>query len=169
MVPELASRHHVDQLPGIIEQALSGASCTWEDVDAVAVTYGPGLASSLLVGLSAAKALALRLGKPLLGVNHLEAHLYSVFMGEGAPVVEDTLPMLTLLVTGGHTCLVLVRGIGDYELLGQTLDDAAGEALDKRQAPRPGVSRRARRREGGARGIAGCRSVPARHAWLGFR
>jgi N6-L-threonylcarbamoyladenine synthase len=100
-------------------------------VDAVAATYGPGLASSLLVGLSAAKALALRLGKPLLGVNHIEAHLYSLFLGPSAPVPKEVAPLIVLMVSGGHTCLIRMEAVGSYQLLGQTLDDAAGEALDK--------------------------------------
>ena len=117
VVPELASRCHVEQLPNIIEQARTEAGVGWDDLDALAVTYGPGLASSLLVGLSAAKALALRLDRPILGINHLEAHVCSVFIGPEAPLPDAVCPLLVLLVTGGHTCLVLVRSIGDYELL----------------------------------------------------
>lgn len=131
VVPELASRCHVEVLPGVVGRALAAAGQAWPGVDAIAVTYGPGLASSLLIGVAAAKSLALRLNKPLRGVNHLEAHLYSVFLGEHAPDPHVVCPLLVLLVTGGHTCLVLVREPGVYQLLGRTLDDAAGEALDK--------------------------------------
>jgi N6-L-threonylcarbamoyladenine synthase len=103
----------------------------WHDVDALAVTYGPGLASSLLVGMSTAKALALRLDCPLYAMNHLEAHVYSVFLDDDAPRVQDAVPFVALIVSGGHTCLVRVDAIGEYRLLGQTIDDAAGEAFDK--------------------------------------
>jgi N6-L-threonylcarbamoyladenine synthase len=95
------------------------------------VTHGPGLASALLVGLAAAQALALRLDVPLLAVNHLEGHLYSLFLDEAAPAFNDALPCLALIVSGGHTQLIRVEAPGVYRLLGQTLDDAAGEALDK--------------------------------------
>ncbi len=131
VVPEIASRSHVEEIAGIVRQAVDDAKLDWPQIDAVAVTYGPGLASSLLVGLSAAKALAFRLGKPLLGVNHVEAHLYSLFLGQDAPVPEDVAPMLVLMVSGGHTGLVRIDRVGSYRILGQTLDDAAGEALDK--------------------------------------
>lgn len=131
VVPEIASRCHVEEIAGIVRQAVQDAGLTWEQIDAVAATYGPGLASSLLVGLSAAKALALRLGKPLLGVNHVEAHLYSLFLGSDAPSPDSIAPLIVLMVSGGHTGLVRVAKVGSYKLLGQTLDDAAGEALDK--------------------------------------
>jgi N6-L-threonylcarbamoyladenine synthase len=131
VVPEIAARVHVEVLPDILATAIERAGVGWDALDGVAVTVGPGLASSLLVGLSAAKALALTLGLPLIPVNHLEGHLYSVFLGEDAPTVEEACPMLVLLVTGGNTCLVRMDGIGSYRVLGQTLDDAAGEALDK--------------------------------------
>ena len=131
VVPEIASRCHVEQLPGLLRAALEQAQLDWDGIDAVAVTQGPGLASALLVGLSAAQALALRLAKPLLGINHLEGHLYSLFLDESAPRLEDMTPMVLLLVSGGHTSLIRVEAPGRYRLLGQTLDDAAGEALDK--------------------------------------
>jgi len=131
VVPEIASRCHVEELPGLIREALREAGVSWPEIDAVAVTQGPGLASSLLIGLSAAKSLSLRLDKPLLPINHLEAHLYSIWMSADAPSVESSCPVVVLLVTGGHTCLVRVDGIGRYRRLGETLDDAAGEALDK--------------------------------------
>jgi len=131
VVPEIASRSHVASLPGVIEDAVRQSGAGWDGIDAVAVTYGPGLATSLLVGLSAAKALALRLGKPLIGINHLQGHIYSVFLGPGAPAVGEVCPFISLVVSGGHTCLVRVEGLGRCVLLGQTIDDAAGEAFDK--------------------------------------
>ncbi len=131
VVPEIASRCHVEELPGLLRQAVAESGLGWGDLDAVAVTHGPGLASALLVGLSAAQALALRLAVPLLAVNHLEGHLYSLFLDEAAPAFNDALPFLALIVSGGHTQLVRVEAPGVYRLLGQTLDDAAGEALDK--------------------------------------
>ena len=131
VVPEIASRSHVEEIAGIVQQAVDDAKLAWTQVDAVAATYGPGLASSLLVGLSASKALALRLGKPLLGVNHIEAHLYSLFLGQDAPSPEAVVPLVVLMVSGGHTSLIQIEKIGSYKLLGHTLDDAAGEALDK--------------------------------------
>jgi N6-L-threonylcarbamoyladenine synthase len=134
VVPEIASRNHVAKLPGIIEEALNEAGETYDSIDAIAVTYGPGLASSLLIGFSAAKTLAHRLNKPLIGVNHHEGHLHSVFMKEDAPPESEVYPMLGLLVSGGDSSLVLMHGTGQYELLGSTIDDAAGEALDKAAA-----------------------------------
>jgi N6-L-threonylcarbamoyladenine synthase len=131
VVPEIASRNHVAKLPRIIEDALEGAGETYDSIDAIAVTYGPGLASSLLIGFSAAKTLAQRLNIPLIGVNHHEGHLHSVFMKEDAPSEEDVFPMLGLMVSGGDTSLVLMKGVGQYEILSSTIDDAAGEALDK--------------------------------------
>ena len=131
VVPEIASRSHVESLPTVIDNALTEAKLCWDDIDAIAATYGPGLSSSLLVGFSAAKGLSLRLQKPIIAVNHLEAHLYSVFLGEGTSDMADRCPFMALIVSGGHTCLVRVDGIGAYELLGRTIDDAAGEAFDK--------------------------------------
>lgn len=131
VVPEIASRRHVEELPGIVSQAMGEAGVGWDDIDAVAATHGPGLASSLLVGLTAAKGLAMRLGRPLVGVNHVEAHLYSLFLGPEPAAPADVCPLVVLMVSGGHTCLVRMEGVGRYRLLGQTLDDAAGEALDK--------------------------------------
>ncbi|MDP6525242.1 MAG: tRNA (adenosine(37)-N6)-threonylcarbamoyltransferase complex transferase subunit TsaD [Kiritimatiellia bacterium] len=131
VVPEIACRCHVEALPGVIDESRSQAGASWEDIDAVAVTYGPGLSSSLLIGLSAAKGLALRLDKPLCGINHLHAHIYSPFMSEGVPSLESSCPFLALVVSGGHTCLVRADAPGQYRLLGQTIDDAAGEAFDK--------------------------------------
>lgn len=134
VVPEIASRNHVAKLPGIIAEALETAGETYDSIDALAVTYGPGLASSLLIGFSAAKTLAQRLGKPLVGVNHHEGHLHSVFMKEEAPSETEVFPLLGLMVSGGDSSLVLMHGTGRYELLGSTIDDAAGEALDKAAA-----------------------------------
>ncbi|MDD5677324.1 MAG: tRNA (adenosine(37)-N6)-threonylcarbamoyltransferase complex transferase subunit TsaD [Kiritimatiellae bacterium] len=131
VVPEIASRQHVEHLPRILDKALAQSGLEWTQLQAVAVTYGPGLASSLLVGLSAAKALALRLDIPLIGINHLEAHLYSVFLARDARSYESACPLLALIVSGGHTCLVRVDAPGQYRRLGQTIDDAAGEAFDK--------------------------------------
>ncbi len=142
VVPEIASRSHVEKIAGVIREAMCGAfgaaggsaaveDAWWKRLDAVAVTYGPGLASSLIVGLSAAKGLALRLGKPLIGVNHLEAHIHSVFLSPGAPAPDEVSPMLALVVSGGHSCWVDVAAPGVYRVIGQTLDDAAGEAFDK--------------------------------------
>jgi N6-L-threonylcarbamoyladenine synthase len=131
VVPEIACRAHLEQVSFIIEQALEGADTSWDELDAIAVTRGPGLASSLLIGIAAAKGLSLSLDKPLLGVNHLEGHAYSVFLGDDAPLPADVCPLVILLATGGHTSLILMRGLGDYETLASTCDDAAGEALDK--------------------------------------
>ena len=131
VVPEIACRDHVRKLPGIIEAALAEAGCSFDDLDGLAVTYGPGLASSLLIGFSAARALSQRLKKPLMGVNHHEGHIYSVFLGDEPPILDDAFPMLTLLVSGGDTRLIHMKKQGNYEVVGQTIDDAAGEALDK--------------------------------------
>ncbi|MBU1908982.1 MAG: tRNA (adenosine(37)-N6)-threonylcarbamoyltransferase complex transferase subunit TsaD, partial [Verrucomicrobia bacterium] len=134
VVPELASRQHVEVLPRILDQAVTQAGLDWTALDAIAVTQGPGLASSLLVGLSAAQSLALRLRRPLHAVNHVEAHLYSLFLPDSptstrVPALEA--PRLVLMVSGGHTALVRLEHVGRYQWLGQSLDDAAGEALDK--------------------------------------
>src|SRR5438067_8716075 len=126
VVPELASRNHLVELPGLISRVTTVAKIGMADVDAFAATNGPGLASSLLIGSSAAKGLAIGAGKPFLGINHLEGHLVSPFFGR-----DDISPNVALVVSGGHTLLVEVRGVGDYKLLGQTIDDAAGEAFDK--------------------------------------
>lgn len=131
VVPEIASRDHVKKLPGIIEEALAAAGCTFKDLDGLAVTYGPGLASSLLIGYSSARVLSQSLDLPLMGMNHHEGHIYSVFLGDEPPVLEGAFPMLSLLVSGGDTRLVYMKEPGHYEVIGQTIDDAAGEALDK--------------------------------------
>jgi len=131
VVPEIASRDHVKKLPGIIEEAMHGSGCTFEQLDGIAVTYGPGLSSSLLIGYSAARALSQRLGIPPTGVHHHEGHIYSVFLSENPPVLDGAFPMMVLLVSGGDTKLVYMKAPGCYEIVGQTIDDAAGEALDK--------------------------------------
>jgi len=131
VVPELASRQHVEHLPAVIAEAMRAAGVEWAALDAIAVTHGPGLSTSLLVGLAAAKGLAIRLNKPLIGINHLEAHLYSAFLGADAPEPAALVPFVALIVSGGHTAFVRVDGIGRYRLLGRTVDDAAGEAFDK--------------------------------------
>src|SRR6476661_310289 len=126
VVPEVASRNHVAQLPRLLERAMASVKITINEIDAFAATSGPGLARSLLVGNSAAKGLAIGGGKPFLAINHLEGHLLSPFFGR-----EKIEPNIALIVSGGHSLLVNVRGVGDYEILGTTLDDAAGEAFDK--------------------------------------
>jgi N6-L-threonylcarbamoyladenine synthase len=131
VVPEIASRCHVEVLPAILRDAIRQAEIEWTDINAVAVAHGPGLASSLLVGLTGAKALALALDCPLRTVNHLKAHLYSAFLGDEAPTIAAWCPALGLLVSGGHTCLVEMHDPCTFHMLGETLDDAAGEALDK--------------------------------------
>jgi N6-L-threonylcarbamoyladenine synthase len=127
VVPEIASRAHVDLLTPVVAQALVEAGIADGGVDAVAATVGPGLIGSLLVGISAAKSLALVWDVPFVGVNHLEGHLYAGFLED--PALE--LPVVVLLVSGGHTLLVHMEDHGRYRLLGQTIDDAAGEAFDK--------------------------------------
>lgn len=131
--PEVASRQHVLAIGTVIQDALIQARTGWNELDAVAVTYGPGLAGSLLVGVNAAKGIALAQGIPLIGVNHLEGHIYSNWVdarGEGHPP-RKKFPALCLIVSGGHTELVLIRKQGNYEIIGRTIDDAAGEAFDK--------------------------------------
>jgi len=150
--PEVASRQHILSITPVIEETMGEAGVSWDDLEAVAVTYGPGLAGSLLVGVNAAKGIALGCGLPLLGINHIEAHIYANWLpplpppqpfdklrtplwggkkrrgGEGAGIV---FPVLCLVVSGGHTELILMSGHGQYQRLGGTLDDAAGEAFDK--------------------------------------
>ena len=127
VVPEIASRAHVELLTPVVAQALVEAGIDDDHVDAVAATVGPGLIGALLVGVSAAKTLALVWDVPFVAVNHLEAHLYAALLEE--PELE--LPVVVLLVSGGHTLLVLMEGHGQYRVLGSTIDDAAGEAFDK--------------------------------------
>jgi N6-L-threonylcarbamoyladenine synthase len=127
VVPELASRDHIRRVIPLLEEVLDKAGATRADIDAIAYTKGPGLAGALLVGASVANALAFALGKPLVGVHHLEGHLLSPLLEADRP----DFPFLALLVSGGHTQLMRVDGVGQYTLLGETLDDAAGEAFDK--------------------------------------
>jgi N6-L-threonylcarbamoyladenine synthase len=127
VVPELASRDHIRLLPGLIRQTLAGAGLGVADLDAIAYTAGPGLAGALLVGASVAEAMAFAAGIPALPVHHLEGHMLSPLLAADPP----DFPFVALLVSGGHTQLMRVAGIGQYELLGETLDDAAGEAFDK--------------------------------------
>jgi N6-L-threonylcarbamoyladenine synthase len=132
IVPEVASRQHVLQIVPIVREALARAETGWSDLDAVAVTVGPGLAGALLVGVNAAKAIALARGLPLAAVNHLEAHIYANWIAAAqAGAGEPRFPLVCLIASGGHTDLVLMRGHGDYTMLGRTRDDAAGEAFDK--------------------------------------
>lgn len=133
VVPELASRRHITSIVPVIELALEGAGIANDEVDALAVTEGPGLAGSLLVGVNVAKSLALAWEKPLVPVNHLEGHIYANWLtiGDGPSLSPPTFPLVVLVASGGHTELLLMRGHGDFELLGRTLDDAAGEAFDK--------------------------------------
>jgi N6-L-threonylcarbamoyladenine synthase len=127
VVPEVASRNHLPRIGPLIELAAERAGCSLSEIDCVAATRGPGLLSSLLVGYSAAKGLAIGLGRPFLGINHLEGHLLSPFLGEPAGPV----PSVGLIVSGGHTLLIHMTEVGSYRVLGRTLDDAAGEAFDK--------------------------------------
>jgi N6-L-threonylcarbamoyladenine synthase len=127
VVPELASRAHVERLNPLLDVALAEAGMRWAEVDAVAVTRGPGLVGALLVGLATAKAIALALDAPLVAVNHLEGHIYANFLEHGPPEP----PYVSLIVSGGHTMLVYTPEEQRYEVLGQTVDDAAGEAFDK--------------------------------------
>ena len=127
VVPEIASRKHIENIDVVIEKALTDASMTFEDIDAIAVTYGPGLVGALLVGVSEAKALAYALNKPLLGVHHLKGHIAANYITRK----DWEPPFLCLVVSGGHTDVILVEDYVNYRILGRTRDDAAGEAFDK--------------------------------------
>ncbi|MGH1393508.1 MAG: tRNA (adenosine(37)-N6)-threonylcarbamoyltransferase complex transferase subunit TsaD [Trichormus sp.] len=127
VVPEVASRQHLETINVAIAQALEQAQLNWEQIDAIAATCAPGLVGALLVGLTAAKTLAIVYNKPFLGVHHLEGHIYATYLSE--PTLDP--PFLSLLVSGGHTSLIYVKECGIYETLGETRDDAAGEAFDK--------------------------------------
>ena len=146
VVPEVAARSHIEVIQPVVNQALQQANVTWDDIDAIAVTYAPGLIGSLLVGTLAARTLALLKNKPLYPIHHVEAHVYANFLVDQTPPMsgspsataplplpsrQPTFPMLALIVSGGHTQLVLFKDHGDYQLLGQTQDDAVGEAFDK--------------------------------------
>jgi N6-L-threonylcarbamoyladenine synthase len=127
VVPEVASRQHLQRAPPLLGRAVAAGGISLREIDAFAATSGPGLASSLMIGASLAKGLALGFGKPYLAINHLEGHLLSPFFeGDG-----EIAPNVSLIVSGGHTLLVEVKGVGDYRIIGRTVDDAAGEAFDK--------------------------------------
>ncbi|WP_164670261.1 tRNA (adenosine(37)-N6)-threonylcarbamoyltransferase complex transferase subunit TsaD [Virgibacillus doumboii] len=126
VVPEIASRHHVEQITIVLEEAFNEANVTWDDIDAIAVTEGPGLVGALLIGVNTAKALAFAKQKPLVGVHHIAGHIYA-----NRYESEFQFPLLALIVSGGHTELILMKEHGKYELIGETRDDAAGEAYDK--------------------------------------
>ena len=126
VVPEIASRKHLEMISVVIEEALQAAGVSFADIEGIAVTQGPGLAGALLVGISTAKALAYALGIPITGVNHIEAHLLAIYLERSVEF-----PFVALAVSGGHTHLYLVEAVGRYRTLGQTIDDAAGEAFDK--------------------------------------
>ena len=127
VVPEIASRKHIEKINQVIEEALQQAGVTLKDIDAIAVTYGPGLVGALLVGVSAAKAISFATGIPLVGVHHIEGHISANYIENKA--LEP--PFVCLVVSGGHSHLVKVKDYGEYEILGRTRDDAAGEAFDK--------------------------------------
>lgn len=131
VVPEQASRAHVRAILPALEQALEQSAADWQDIDAIAVTHGPGLAGALLVGVNVAKGLAFARHKPLLGINHLEGHVYANWLETHEAAQEPTFPLVALIVSGGHSDLVLSDGHGQYRRLGRTRDDAAGEAFDK--------------------------------------
>jgi len=164
IVPEVASRQHILAIIPILKQAMTEARVIWSDLDGVAVTIGPGLAGSLLVGVNVAKAIALAHGLPIIGVNHLEGHIYANWLVEHSHGLAPLFPSVCLIVSGGHSDLVLMKGHGDYMVLGRTRDDAAGEAFDK--AARildlgypggPAIERSAR---------AGTASIQLPRAWL---
>ncbi len=143
VVPEIASRHHIDDCLPVIDSALKQASLSIQEIDLIAVAEGPGLIGSLLVGIHTAKTLAWANQKPLIGVNHVEAHLYAAMMSSKCQKELKTyFPALGLVLSGGHTSLVIIQDVGSYTLLGQTVDDAIGEAFDKvakmMQLPYPG-------------------------------
>ncbi len=126
VVPEIASRHHVEELTLVCEQALKEAETSWEDIDAIAVTQGPGLVGALLIGVNGAKALAFAHQKPLIPVHHITGHIYANRL-----INEMQFPLIALIVSGGHTEIIYMKAHGSYEIIGRTRDDAAGEAFDK--------------------------------------
>ncbi len=137
VIPEVAARSHIEAITPVIKDALAQSKCQWADIDAIAVTYGAGLGGSLLVGVMTARTLAITHNKPLYPINHVEAHVYANFLTESSlpdyvlPAKQPEFPLLALIVSGGHSQLVLFRDHFDYTLLGQTHDDAIGEAFDK--------------------------------------
>jgi len=135
-VPEIASRQHLLTIIPVVHRAMSEANISWQDIDGIAVTYGPGLAGSLLVGVNVAKAIALARRLPIIGVNHLEGHIYANWLASSSSTPSNgesrvRFPCLCLIISGGHSDLVLMKGHGQFEKLGRTRDDAAGEAFDK--------------------------------------
>ncbi len=164
VVPEVASRQHLLAILPLLKRAMAEAAVTWSDLSGVAVTNGPGLAGSLLVGVNVAKSVAFARGLPLAAVNHLEGHIYANWLTAANQGTPPVFPLLCLIVSGGHSDLVLMKGHGDYVLLGRTRDDAAGEAFDK--AARilglgypggPAIDRAAQE---------GAPSIPLPQAWL---
>jgi len=162
VIPEVAARSHIEVILPVIDEALERANCTWDDIDAIGVTYAPGLVGSLLIGSLAARTIAFLRQKPLYAVHHVEGHVYANFLtqlGNGTslpqsvPKLEPKFPLLALIVSGGHSQLALFQGHGDYRLLGQTQDDAVGEAFDKVAKmiglPYPGGPSIAKAAEGG--------------------
>lgn len=138
VIPEIAARSHLEVINPVIKKALSDANCTWDDIDAIAVTYAPGLIGSLLIGTLAARTLAIIHHKPLYKIHHVEAHVYANFINQQSgnlslslPKKQPSFPLLSLIVSGGHSQLVLFKNHGEYQLIGQTQDDAVGEAFDK--------------------------------------
>ncbi len=137
VIPEIAARSHIESIIPVIEESLEQANCSWDDIDGIAVTYGAGLSGSLLVGVMTARTLAITKQKPLYAANHVEGHVYANFLtqtslpGYVLPAKQPSFPLLALIVSGGHSQLVLFRDHFDYTLLGQTHDDAIGEAFDK--------------------------------------
>ena len=138
VIPEIAARSHLEVINPVINKALADANCTWDDIDAIAVTYAPGLIGSLLIGTLAARTLAIIHNKPLYKIHHVEAHVYANFINQQSgnlslslPKKQPSFPLLSLIVSGGHSQLVLFQNHGDYQLIGQTQDDAVGEAFDK--------------------------------------
>lgn len=137
VIPEIAARSHIEAINPVIDEALERAGCTWDDIDGIAVTYGAGLGGCLLIGVLAARTLAILHKKPLYACNHVEGHVYANFLtdtalpGSSLPAHQPEFPMLALIVSGGHSQLVLFRNHFDYTLLGRTHDDAIGEAFDK--------------------------------------
>lgn len=138
VIPEIAARSHIEAINPVIRRALSQGNCSWQDIDAIAVTYAPGLIGSLLVGTLAARTLAIIHNKPIYKIHHVEAHVYANFITKqlgdsqlNLPTKAPNFPFLALIVSGGHSQLVLFRDHGDYQLIGQTQDDAVGEAFDK--------------------------------------
>ena len=138
VIPEIAARSHLEVINPVINKALADANCTWDDIDAIAVTYAPGLIGSLLIGTLTARTLAIIHNKPLYKIHHVEAHVYANFINQQSgnlslslPKKQPSFPLLSLIVSGGHSQLVLFQNHGDYQLIGQTQDDAVGEAFDK--------------------------------------